>query len=469
MSAQRIIAFDNIQLFDGRALHPAGRVLVAGTRIEAVATEGLEIPEGAIVIDGGGRVLSPAFIATHEHLLWSFNGSITTLDEMHWSYVGALGVVMARRWLDWGFTTVRSAGGADIGLKKAIDEGFVPGPRVFPSMATLTSTGGHGDWRHFADPHPHFGGARPPFETLGHTIMADGVANITRAAREQMRQGATQLKLMGSGGISSVFDPIDMHGFTEEEYRAAVAVAEQYGTYCMAHTYMPHTTQRCLKAGVRSIEHAMLCDEDTFKMMADYGAYLSTQAYPAVVTCAPENVPPMLTGDRREKAIRVHNGFATMVELSKKHNVTVTWSTDVCQGQSIVLAAPQEWTVRSTYWEPLDILRQATSNAAELVELCGTRNPYGKLGVIEKGALADLVLFEGDPSKDITMLSDPKESIRLIMKDGRLHKNNLEGSMAVDESDVPEMLPSDILERLSGKQLESLAAYLQNAKLDIGV
>jgi imidazolonepropionase-like amidohydrolase len=469
MSKDRLIAFDNVRIFDGKDLHPSGGVLVSGNRMEAVSTEQLEVPSEAIVIDGGGRVLSPGFIATHEHLLWSFNGSITTLDEMHWSYVGALGVVMARRWLDWGFTTVRSAGGADIGLKKAIDEGFVPGPRVFPSMATLSSTGGHGDWRHFADPHPNFGGSRPPHETLGHTIMADGVADITRAAREQMRQGATQLKLMGSGGISSVFDPIDMHGFTEEEYRAAVAVAEQYGTYCMAHTYMSHTTQSCLKAGVRSIEHGMLCDEDTFKMMADSGAYLSTQAYPAVVTCAPENVPPMWTGERREKAIRVHNGFANMVEMATKHDVQVTWSTDLCQGQSAVLAVPQEWTVRSKYWGPLDILRQATSHAAELVELCGARNPYGRLGVIEKGALADLVLFEGDPSTDITMLSEPKESLRVIMKDGRLHKNNLEGSMWVDETSFQEMLPTDIRERLSEAQLESLTNYLQDPRLDIGV
>lgn len=469
MATDRLIAFDNIRLFDGRNLHPSGSVLVSGNRIQEVSTERLETPSEAIVIDGGGRVLSPGFIATHEHLLWSFNGSITSLDDLHWSYVGALGVVMARRWLDWGFTTVRSAGGADIGLKKAIDEGFVPGPRVFPSMATLTSTGGHGDWRHFTDPHPRFGGARPPFESFGHTIMADGESDVIAAAREQFRQGATQLKLMGSGGISSVYDPIDMHGFTESEYRAAVEVAEQYGSYCMAHTYMSHTTQRCLKAGVRSIEHGMLCDEDTFKMMADSGAYLSTQAYPAVVTCAPENVPPMWTGERREKAIRVHNGFQNMVELANKHSVKVTWSTDVCQGQSVVLAAPQEWTVRSRYWEPLDILRQATSHAAELVELCGARNPYGRLGVIEQGAIADLVLFEGDPSKDITMLSNPKESLRVIMKDGRLHKNNLEGSMSVDESDFQEMLPADIRERLSDELLESLANYLQNAKLDIGV
>lgn len=468
MSASRMIAFDNIQLFDGKDLHPSGRVLVSGNKVEAVATEDLEIPSEAIVIDGGGRVLSPGFIATHEHLMWSMNSSITGVDDFHWSYLGALGVVMARRWLDWGFTTVRSAGGADIGLKQAIDEGFVPGPRLYPSMATLSSTGGHGDWRHFADQHPHFSGSRPPHEIYGHTIMTDGVADITRAAREQMRQGATQLKLMGSGGISSLFDPIYMHGFTEAEYRAAVDVAEQYGTYCMAHTYMSHTTQRCLKGGVRSIEHAMQCDEDTFKMMADYGAYLSTQAFPAVVTCAPENIPPMWEGDRRQKALGVHYGWDNMVELSTKHNVTVTWSTDVCQGQSIVLSAPQEWTVRSKYWEPIDILRQATSNAAELVELCGMRNPYsGKLGVIEKGALADLIIFDGDPSKDITMLSEPKESIRLIMKNGRIHKNNLKDSMAVDEDEFQEMLPADIRERLSEAQLQSLSNYLRDQRFDI--
>ena len=469
MPTKRLIAIENIQLFDGKDLHPTGSVLVSGNQIEKVSSQPLEKESETTVIDGGGRVLSPGFIATHEHLLWSFNGSITSLDELHWSYVGALGVMMARRWLDWGFTTVRSAGGADIGLKKAIDEGFVPGPRVFPSMATLSSTGGHGDWRHFTDAHPRFGGSRPPFESFGHTTMVDGEADVIAAAREQFRQGATQLKLMGSGGISSVFDPIDMHGFTEAEYRAAVEVAEQYGSYCMAHTYMSHTTQRCLKAGVRSIEHGMLCDEDTIKMMADSGAYLSTQAYPAVVACAPENVPPMWTGDRREKAIRVHNGFNNMVELANKHNVKITWSTDVCQGQKIVLAAPQEWTVRANYWEPLDILRQATSNAAELVELCGNRNPYGKLGVIQEGALADLVLLEGDPSKDISLLANPKESVRLIMKDGRVYKNNLEGSMTVDAIELADMLPADIRERLSDEHLESLMNYLQNSKLDIGV
>lgn len=417
----------NVALFDGENLLKGSdnAVLIEGNVIKEIGNGSLAHSADATVIDGQGQLLSPGFVATHEHLMWSMQGPVTALDEYHWGYLGALGTVMAKRWLEWGFTTVRSAGGPDQGLQRAIDEGMIPGPRIFPSGATLSATGGHGDWRHYNTMHPRFDGKRAPHEVFGHAITVDGVSEMMAAAREQFSHGATQLKLMGSGGVSSIYDPIDMHGFTVEEIEAAVAIADNYGSYCMAHTYHSHTTQRLIQAGVRSVEHGMLCDEETFRMMADLDVYLSTQAFAALVILAEENIPDFMTADQKRKGAAVREGFKTMAELADKYNVKTTWSTDLVLGEALVSQVPQEWAVRSQIWSPIEILRQATGTAAELVQLCGTRNPYGQMGVIKPGALADLVLIDSAVTDNIALLANPEKSLQLVMKDGEIFKNRL--------------------------------------------
>lgn len=425
---KNVTIFDGVQLLNrpDREYGPNGSVLIEENLIRQVRSDGLvDHPVEAIVIDGAGALLSPGFVATHEHIMWSMPGPVTALDEYHWGYLGALGGVMAKRWLDWGFTSVRSAGGPDQGTQRAIDEGIIPGPRIFPSGAPLSATGGHGDWRHFSDPHHNLGGDHSPHELFGHTVVVDGPASVMAAAREQFRQGATQLKLMGSGGVASIYDPIDMHGFTEEELEAAVKIAENYGSYCMAHTYTSATTQRLLRAGVKSIEHGMLCDEETFRMMADLGAYLSTQAFAALIILAEENIPAFFTPGQKEKGAAVREGFMTMAELADKYSIKVTWSTDLVLGEALVSQIPQEWAVRGKVWSPLEILQQATGTAAELVELCGPRNRYGRIGRIAPGALADLVLIDPAVLNDISLLSRPEETLRFIMKDGETVLNRL--------------------------------------------
>ena len=420
----------NVALFDGETLLSGAdhAILVENDLIKEVGDNSLTAAEDAHIYDGQGLLLCPGFVATHEHLMWSMQGPLTALDEYHWGYLGALGAVMAKRWLEWGFTTIRSAGGPDQGIQRAIDEGIIPGPRIFPSGAPLSATGGHGDWRHYNNLHPNLGGTRSPHELFGHTVVADGVHEMMTASREQFSHGATQLKLMGSGGVASIFDPIDMHGFTEEEIKASVSIAENYGSYCMAHTYNSETTQRLLRCGVKSIEHGMLCDDETFRMMSDMGAYLSTQAFAALIILAEENIPEFFTPDQKSKGRAVREGFKTMAELADKHKVKVTWSTDLVLGEALVSQAPQEWAVRSQIWSSLDILRQATSRAAELVQLCGNRNPYGRMGVIGAGALADIVLVNPKVGSDASLLAKPEENIALVMKGGEVFLNRLNHS-----------------------------------------
>ncbi|TWT60892.1 metal-dependent hydrolase family protein [Rubinisphaera italica] len=456
------IAIENVRIFDGKKHSlQQGSVLVKDNLIEEVTQGKLEKPEGTISIDGGGRILSPGFIATHEHIILA--GGLSDQDQPHWGYQGAWAAAFAKKWIDWGFTTIRSAGGADYGTKRAIDEGIIPGPRIYPSGAFLSVTCGHGDWRRYNTLHPKFGGARTPAEILGHTIIADGDADLMAASRENFRYGATQLKVMANGGVSSEYDPLDTFGFTEEELIAVVKVAENFNSYVMAHTYRSDTTQRALRCGIKSIEHGMLCDEETVQMMASEGAYLSTQAAAATILFAEENIPPFFNPDQKRKARMVRDGFGNLVNYAKAHNVKCSFSTDLCLSASAINLIPLEWTARQDYWTPFEILEQATSISADLCELCGPRNPYGKLGVVQKGALADLVVIDGNAHEDITLLSKPHESLKLIMKDGDLHKNEL-GSSAAPVPKMEKTSARDLLEGLSDEQVHILVEIARRSQ-----
>ena len=459
------LIINNVRIFDGNSTQLRnGSVLVKDTIIEKVSNSAIESTEGATVIDGGGRVLSPGFIATHEHII--LNNPLSDQDQPHWAYQGAQAAAVAKKWIDWGFTTIRSAGGADYGTKRAIDEEVIPGPRIFPSGAFLSVTCGHGDWRRYNTLHPKFGGARTPQELLGHTIIADGPADLMAAARENFRYGATQLKVMANGGVSSEYDPLDTFGFTEEELQAIVKVSENFNSYVMAHTYRSDTTQRAIRCGVKSIEHAMLIDEETAKMMAGEGAYLSTQACAAVILFAEENIPPFFKPDQKVKARQVREGFKRLVEYAQKHDIRCTFSTDLCLSQGAVDMIPLEWKARADFWSPIEIMKQATSISADLCELCGPRNPYGKLGVIEEGALADMVIIDGEPTEDISILSNPHDSLVMIMKNGKLHKNNL--SAAQSSSRVNQTRESeDLLKDLSESQISALREYLKRSEMTV--
>lgn len=409
----------NVRIFDGRnEATPAGEVLVVGNRIQAVSRQAI-VPPAALhpaIIDGGGRLLTPGFIDAHVHM--SMVLTPRELQENDATYVAAIELRGAEQALLRGFTTQRDTGGAVMGLKKAIDDGYAVGPRVYPSGATLSQTSGHGDDRRYTDLHRRWGGSLSFAERQGASVIADGVPEVLAAAREQLRHGAVQIKVMASGGAASEFDPLYVTEYTLDELKAAVDVAASFGTYVMVHSYNSDSTRRAIEAGARSIEHGHLIDEPTMRLLAERGVYLSTN----VVVY--EELPPGITDTQRAKFEQVRDATDTMMKLAKKYHAKIGFGTDLINSLQMQARQNREFTLRSRWFSPLEILRQATAGNAELLALSGPRNPYpGKLGVVEPGAYADLLLINGDPFADISILEHPETALAFIMKDGRVYKD----------------------------------------------
>jgi imidazolonepropionase-like amidohydrolase len=389
-------------------------VLVRGNRIERIAPAAAPpAAPDAVVIDGRGGTLMPGMIDTHVHLaIPMFPPRIADTDR---GYVDALAIDGACRMLLRGFTSVRDMGGPTMGLRQAIDEGVALGPRIYPSGAVLTQTGGHADPRSALDAPAEFGGSVHPMERGGWSNRADGVQAVLVAAREQFRLGATQLKIMAGGGVGSPRTPLDAIQFREDEMRAAVDAARDRGTYVAAHVYVPDGIRRALEAGVTSIEHGHLIDEPTMRLLVQKGAFLSTQAF--IFFSDRGIVPP----EQQPKLRQARDGADRMFALAKQLGAKVTFSTDMAGPLPWQAQQNRELTARLRWFTPAEILRQATSTSAALLALSGPRNPYeGRLGVIEPGALADLLLVAGDPLADLSLLERPAESLTAIVKDGRL-------------------------------------------------
>jgi imidazolonepropionase-like amidohydrolase len=320
-----------------------------------------------------------------------------------------------------GFTTVRDVGGPVFGLKRAIDQGIVKGPRIYPSGAMVTVTSGHGDFRQLTDLPRTIGGMLTRMEQIGGSMIADSPDEVRLRVREQLMQGASQVKLTAGGGVSSPHSPLDVSTFTEAELRAAVEAAENWGTYVAAHAFTPQAIQRAIAAGVKCIEHGFLMDEATARLIADKGVWLSLQPLPDEMRRGyPEG------SVERAKADEVWPGIGRTYELAKKNKIKTAWGTDVlfsralAQRQGAILASLARW------YTPAEALAMATGTNAELLALSGKRNPYpGKLGVVEQGALADLLLVDGNPLDNIGLIADPGKTFVVIMKDGKVYKNAL--------------------------------------------
>jgi imidazolonepropionase-like amidohydrolase len=429
----------NARIFDGRSaqLRIGSEIVIAGNRIVAIRTAA-PTPDGAgspapRVLDAGGRVVIPGLIDAHIHPTIAV--SLTQLRDNDPSYVAARSGAEARAILMRGFTTIRDMGGPAFGLKQAIDEGVLEGPRIFPSGALISQTSGHGDFRQRVETPPRrWSGQSDPLERLGYGLIADGPDEVTAAVREQLRLGASQIKLMAGGGISSMYDPIDSVQYFDAELRAAVQAAADWGTYVTVHAYTPQSIRRSIEAGVRCIEHGHLLDEPTMKLIADRGVYLSTQAYvfsgafagPPPAAGAPPPPPPTVVQRlQRAKSEMVSAGLDRMMQLAKKYNVKIAFGTDVFGGARVFAMESREFGARLKWFSSLEILRQATSINGDLLALSGPRNPYGRLGVIEDGALADLLIVDGNPLEDIRLLEDPEQNLRVIIKDGRIIKEKL--------------------------------------------
>ena len=410
------ILIENVRIFDGvHAELVAGQVLVADGVIQRVSSEPIAPPAGALVLDGRHGVLCPGFIDLHTHLALQYPFA---LQGDHPTVAGAYALLAAEFYLDSGFTTVRDAGGTHPDFARAIESGDLPGPRVYPSGAILSQTSGHGDFRPPHTPHPAWSGGSP-YLNFGESILVDGVAETLRAARENLRSGATQIKIMGGGGVASDYDPIDSLQMTPAEIQAAVQAASDWGTYVLAHAYTSEAIQRLVDNGVRSIEHGLLIDEPTAKLLAERHVVLSTQLY----IFRPGQADSQPTERRRAKMQRVVEGRETMIRLIKKYHLTTGFGTDVIYGQYPEIS--REFTERAKYWTPAEVLRQATSESAEVIRMAGKLDPYGPFGEIREGWVADLLVVDGNPLEDISILEHPETSLALIMKGGRIHRNRL--------------------------------------------
>jgi len=412
-----VTLFKNVRIFDGKAekLTDPSNVMVRGNIIERVSSATIQPPADAnvTVIDGGGRTLMPGLIDAHWHAMLIRPGDL--------GYNNIAAGAEATDTLLRGFTTVRDVGGPSFGLKQAIDEGIIAGPRIFPSGAFITVTSGHGDFRQLSELPRTIGGPLSRGEQIGGFAVADSPDEVRVRVREQLMQGASQIKLTAGGGVSSPFSPIDASTFTEAELRAAVEAAGNWGTYVTVHAFTPEAIQRAIAAGVKCIEHGFLMDEATAKLMAEKGIWLSPQLLPEGMRTG---LP--VGSVQRAKAEEVWPGIARTYELAKKYKIKTAWGTDVlfsqalAQQQGAILASLVRW------YTPAQALVMATGTNAQLLAMSGKRNPYpGKLGVVEEGALADLLLVEGNPLADINLVADPAKKFVLIMKDGKIYKNTL--------------------------------------------
>ncbi|QDV54616.1 metal-dependent hydrolase family protein [Rosistilla oblonga] len=419
----------DVNVFDGVAdrLTP-GRVLIEGNLIRAVGPN-VETPDGAVVIDGGGRTLMPGLINCHVHL--ALPDAIANVEsKLLFADVVLGSQLMARGYLMDGFTTVRDAGGNVFGIKKFIDRGLLPGPRIYPSGALISQLGGHFDLRnltqHKTESH---------MERIGNIAICDGVPEVLVAARRNFRLQASQLKICVGGGAASDFDPVDTMQFTADEIRAAVTTANNWHTYVGAHIFTPQAMHIAADNGVMVFDHAFLIDEDAMKKVVEKGIFL----VPQMNGLSPELLRNPILGPVNLAKIRtVHGQAGDFVALIKKFKPKIVFADDAFGTEDVVFKQRRyELGYRASLFGNFETLRQATSAAGELMALTGPRNPYsGKLGVIEEGALADMLIVDGNPLDDISVIGGtmewfdapppkPIETIRVIMKDGKIFKNTL--------------------------------------------
>ncbi len=410
--------FRNVRVLDVRAgrLGAPTDVTVRGNTIAAIGA-GQSADPGASVIDGRGRTLMPGLIDNHVHILF---GAVSMADlqdtEKGVEYYAHAALKSAEEMLLRGFTTVRDLGGPIFPVKAAIDAGKARGPRIWPSGAMISTTAGHGDFRTPDEPSRRFTGKQSRAEKLNATFIVDGRDEVLTASRENLRMGASQLKLAAGGGTSSAYDPIDVTQFTLDEMRAGVEAADDWNTYVTVHAYTDKSVRRAMAAGVRCVEHGQLLDAQTLRLMAEQGVWLSGQYL------VPNNDSMPLA--RREKRKGIVEGNERVWPEAKRAGVELAWGTDFLfepkenVKQNSMLLSLRKW------FSPAELLRLVTLDNAGLLALSGPRSPYaGQLGVVQPDALADLILVDGDPLTNIDLIADPGKNFAVIMKDGVIYKN----------------------------------------------
>jgi imidazolonepropionase-like amidohydrolase len=417
-----VTLIENVRIFDGThpSLSAPSNVLIRGNIIEQISTSSIPIDRRADtqIIAGGGRVLMPGLIDAHWHatMVRSTPAQLLSSDI---GYTTLLAGAEATATLMRGFTTVRDMGGPAFALKRAIDDGVLPGPRIYPSGAVITISGGHGDFRELVEL-PRTPGTLSRAEQLGGSAVADSPDEVRKRAREQLMQGASQVKLTASGGVASPFSPLEVTTFTEAELRAAVEAATDWGTYVAAHAYTSRAIQRSIAAGVKVIEHGHLMDEATARLIAEKGIWLSMQPFVDL------GGAKMLPAVQQQQMMQVVSGTDTVYGYVKKYKIKTAFGTDILFSRELAERQGHGIVDLTRWFTPAEALAMATSANGELLALSGLRNPYpGKLGVVEQGALADLLIVDGNPLENIDLVADPANKFLVIMKDGVVYKNTI--------------------------------------------
>ena len=407
------LLFTNARVFDGHSEDcPEGmNVLVADGVIQEISASPIR-SGNAQIIDLGGRTLMPGMIDAHIHAFASDMNLQRSLG-LGTAHQTAHAVRMLSHALNCGFTTVRDVGGGNASLRAALDDGFFQGPRFFYSGRILTMTGGHADYRGVNEA-PRYQSACACtggiFTTL--SVVADGVDECIKCAREELRQGAHCIKILGSGGVASPTDPIWMNQYREDEIRAIVNECTERRSYTTSHCHPAGAVRRAVECGVRCIEHATLIDAETADFVASKGAYVVPTM--AIITAFMEQTTG-LPKSTEEKIREVAGHAIQSLDILRTAGVKLAYGTDLL-GSSYVQQC-REFTLRSEVFRPVEILRQATSNAAEMMML------EGKIGCIKPGAYADLIVVEGDPLRDISLLAADGRNLAAIVRGGEVIKN----------------------------------------------
>lgn len=419
------VLITNVNIFDGTSqnLIMGKDVLVQGNKIVEIG-EGIMVTQdtNTTIIDGSGKTLMPGLIDAHWHTMFNF-APVSTILGIDNGLLNILAADASEKTLMRGFTTVRDVGGNSFAVKHSIDMGITNGPRIYPSGAYISQTAGHGDFRGPNDVPATFGGELDYQQRVGNTLIANGVPEVIQRTREVLRMGASQVKAMGGGGVSSLYDPLDVTEYTFEEAKAIVDIAKSWNTYVAVHINTKDAMKMWIEAGAKSMEHGFFIDDEVAKLMAENGVWWSMEPMQAEGPIAFHFESPISTA----KYANLVKGLDQAIASAKKYKVKTAFGTDVLfdaelgKKQGLFLVAMQKW------YTPYETLKMATADNAELLKLSGPRNPYpGDLGVVKEGAYADLLLVDGNPLKDLELVADPDKNFVIIMKDGKIYKNALD-------------------------------------------
>jgi imidazolonepropionase-like amidohydrolase len=438
----KLILISNVKIFDGKTDKlVTGSVLIEDNLITGVGGK-YKLPASATVIDGQGMTLMPGLIDCHSHLALATQ-SLAAFENSTWEEIGARTALVAEDALMDGFTTCRDVGGMNgKGIKRMIDNGELLGPRIFPSGGFLGATSSHSDFKTLTMRNPRLNRTIDSnIARLELGFVVDGRDDIMAAARRNLQLGATQLKVMAGGGVATEFDPWHSTTYTLDEMKAAVEVARDYGTYVCAHINQPETIKRALEAGIKCIEHGFVMDEESVKMIVEKGAWLSTQL---TGTSSELASLPSLTPENLRKLKLAHAQMKDYFTLVKKYKPKQVFAVDAVVMPRFAMKQQRDHEIWlfAHHFGNFEMLKAATSSAGELVAMCGPLTSYhdGPIGVIEEGAYADLLIVDGNPLEDITVIGGNElwmkaplreagvgiDTMKVIMKDGVIYKNTLD-------------------------------------------